>query len=263
MALPIPGYLKAANLQDGSLRYEWDDWRTLPALKTPDENLVARLKGVSQRGVLAYACGAAEWLVYRFAKLCDDPAPWNYLEAAWAMMVDAHYVAYGGSTGWQVYAYKGWDGPVRRPIRNSLNYLEIAFQQLASEYHADPATFAAMISALAGYVMTGPAPYDQWCEQVLSRLEALYPRDPKDPLGDVVPRQAVDPDYDFSIEQTEALVRQFLASLDRQSNIFLSSPEGMLEHFDGEEDFQGTPYVFDMQADRDNRRREGQSRVER
>lgn len=255
MTLSIPNYLKSANVQDSSLRYEWDDWRTLPALETPKE-LVVRLKGVSQRAVLAFACGGAEWIAYRFSKLCDDPAPWNYLEAAWALTIDIRYVGYGNSTGWQVHAYKGWDGPIKRPIRNSLNYLEIAFQQLASEYHADPATFAAKISALARYVMPDPATYDRWCEQVLRRFEALYQRDPEDQMGDVVPRQAVDLDFDFKVEQTEALIMQFLSSLDYQSNVFLSSPEGMLEQFDGVEDFQGTPYVFDIEADRKTRHKE-------
>ena len=250
MTLSIPDYLKVANIQDSSLRYEWDDWRTLPALRAPDEELVARLKGVSQRAVLAFACGSAEWTVYRFAKLCNDPTPWDYLESAWAMIVDERYCGCGSSIGWEVHSYKGWDGPIKKPIRKSLNYLDIAFRQLASEYHADPAAFSAMISALARYVMTDPAPYDQWCEQVLRRFEALYPRDPEDQQGDVVPRQAVDIEFDFNVEETEALIMQFLASLDYQSNVFLSSPAGMLEHFDGEEDFQGIPYVFNMEADR-------------
>jgi hypothetical protein len=208
---------------------------------------------VSQRAALSFACGSAEWLVYRFAKLFDDLSPWNYLEAAWALNINIRYVGYGDSTGWQIHAYKGWDGPVKRPIRNSLNYLEIAYQQLASEYHADPATFVAMISALTSYVITYPEPYHQWCEQVLRRFEELYPRDPKDQLGDIVPREAVDLEFDFKVEQTEVLIKQFLSSLDYRSNIFLSSPEGMMQHFDGEEDFQGTPYLFDIEANRHSR----------
>lgn len=256
MTLSMPNYLQAANIQHNSLRYEWDDWRTLLALEAPDEKLVARLKGVSQRAVLAFACGSAEWIVYRFTKLCDSLTPWNYLEAAWAMIVDVRYVGYGNSTGWQVHAYKGWDGPVKRPIRNALNYLEIAFQELASEYHTDPSTDAGMISALACYVMSDPGPYKKWREQLLKRFEAIYRRNPEDELGDVVPRQAVDPEVDFKIEQTESLINEFLSRLDHRSNPFLSSPEGMLEHFEGEEDFQGTPYVFSIEVDRKSRRGE-------
>ncbi len=257
MILTIPNYLKAANIQDNSLCFVWDDWRSLPGLETPDEELVARLKGISQRAILAFACGSAEWILYRFANLCDTSAPWNYLEASWAMIIDIHYVGYGDNKkSWQVYAYRGWEGPVKRPIRNALNHLEIAFYELAEEYRADPSSDAGMISALACYVMTNPTSYNQWCTQVLNRLEKLYPRNPKDELGDVVPRQALDPEFDFTIEQTEALINEFLSKLDHHSNIFLSSPEGMLEHFEGEEDFKGTPYVFEIELDRKLRRGE-------
>jgi hypothetical protein len=255
MALTIPNYLKAANVQDTSLRYEWDDWYDPPVLEATDEDLVARLQRVSQRAVLAFATGTAEWIVYRFGRLSNDPAPWDFLEAAWAMVVHVRYCGWGSATGWQEYSVKGWDGPVRRPIKNALKLLEIAFQELAREFHTDPTLVTATISTLACYVMTDPAPYREWSGRVLDRFESLYPRHPEDPLGDVVPRQAVDPDFDFRVEQTEVLVNRFLAGLDYRSNRFLTPPEGLLEHFEEEEDFVGTPYVFDMELDRRTRPR--------
>lgn len=255
MALSIPNYLKSVHVQDSSLHYEWEDRRTL-VLESPNEELVVRLKGLSYRAALAFACGSAEWIVYRFAKLCDDPAPWNYIEAAWALIIDDHYVGYSNSNGWDMETEIGWRGPVKGPIRKSLKDLEIAFEQLASEYFADPAAFAARFTVLVRYFMPDPAPYDQWCEQVLRRFEALYPQNPKDPLGDVVPRQAVDIGFDFEVEQTEGLIILFLASLDPWLNSFLSFSGSMLEHFDGTEDFHGTPYMFDIKADRKLRRKE-------
>ena len=255
MTLTIPAYLKAANIQDRSVRYEWDDWNDLPALDKPDAALAARLKRVSQRAVLAFMCATAEWIVFRFGTLCDDPAPWAYIEAAWAAVIHVRYVGYGTGTGWQEFAVKGWDGPVRGPIKDALELLETGFQQLSWEGHTDPTRYAVLMAPLARYVMTDPGPYNDWSERVIGRLEALYPRDPADALGDVVPRQAVDPAFDFLPEQTEPLINQFLASLDFRRSAFLSSPEGMLEHFDGDEDFSGTPYRFEIQADRQSRRR--------
>jgi hypothetical protein len=250
MTLPIPTYLEAASVQDNVLRYEWDDWRTLPSLEATDEELVARLRRVSYRAVLAFACGTAEWIVYRFGSLNEDSAPWNFLEAAWAMIVDVRYCGYGDATAWQAYSPKKWNGPVKGPIDEALKTLEIAFQQLASEYHTDPTVFAATISTLACHVMTDSLPYKTWSGQVLAQFESIYPRKPGDELGDVVPRQAVDPEFDFKVEQTETLMNHFLETLDYHSNMFLSSPEGMREKFEGEESFQGTPYVYSMEADR-------------
>ncbi|MCK4814909.1 hypothetical protein KA005_03990 [bacterium] len=254
MTLSIPNYIQTANIQDNSIRYEWDDWDDLPALETPDEELVAQLEGVSQRAVLAFACGTAEWIVYRFTRLLNDSAPMNYLEAAWAMIVNMRY---RGGPGWQYFSLKGWEGPVKGPVKDALEWLEIASQQLASEYHTDPKTDTGLISALACHVMTDPTAYKIWRGQVMERFESIYPRDPEDELGDVVPREAVDPYYDFKIDQTESLINKFLASLDYRSNIFLSAPEEMLKVGDEEDDgFIGTPYVFDINTDRKSRRRQ-------
>jgi hypothetical protein len=248
--LSVPPYLATADVQDRVLRYQWDDWRTMPGLETPDKEIEARLTRVSHRAVFAFSCGSGEWIVHRFAKLCDVSAAWEYLEAAWAMIVHVRYSGYGSVTGWQEYSSRGWDGPVKRPISNALRFLDIEFEQLTLSHQADPALFGGMIAVLTAYVMTDREPYKRWCEGVLGRLETLYPRMSDDPLGDVVPREAVDPDAPFDIAHTEALVRRFLAALDPRTNGFLSTPEGMLEHFHGEADFLGTPYTFNLEADR-------------
>lgn len=252
MNLSVPKYLEASNCQANSLHHAWDDRKSLPELESLNEELVARLAGVSQRAVLAFASGSAEWLVYRFERLTDTTDAWDFIQTAWAMTVHPRYCV--GFEFWSYETEKGWEGPVRRPIRMALEFLDAAFYLLTSEYHTDPTSMTASISALTTYVMTDPAPYQRWVEDVLYRFEGLYPRDPRDPLGDVVPRQAVDPDVHFSADQAEALINQFLATLDHRSNRFLRDPAAILEPFEGEEDFKGTPYVFDIDGDRTSRR---------
>jgi hypothetical protein len=254
MTLPSRQYLATANIRDNVVRYLWDDWKSVPKLENPDEKLEARLETISERAILAFECAAAEWIVYRFGGLDTDPAPWAFLEAAWAMTIDPRYSGYGKGPGWQHFATKGWDGPVRRPIKKALDRLEMSIEHLASEYKADPSTSAALLHALAAYVMSDPGPYERWAEQVLERFESMYPRDLEDPLGDPVPREATDPSYDFKIERAESLINAFLSGLNYRSNMFLSTPEGMLQHFEGEPDFPGTPYVFDLTRDRVARR---------
>jgi hypothetical protein len=253
MALAIPKYLRTANIQDNVVRYAWDDWKRLPAKETPDDALAARLKPLSQlsqRAVLAFMCGTAEWIVYRFGSLLDDPVPWQYLEGAWAMTINARYCGYGRGKYWGGLSSDHWDGPIRRPVSEALLRVEAAIQQLAWK-STDPVRRAGMIAALAVYVTSDRATFEKWCDQILTRLASLYPRNPEDPLGDVVPREAVDPEYDFHVEQTEALINHFLRSLDYSTSIFLSPPEAMVKHYDeDDEGFDGTPYVFDIEADR-------------
>lgn len=249
MAMQLPRHLSAATPQDNQLRYEWDDWRTIPAKNAVDETLAARLDEVSQRAVLAFACATAEWVLQRLARFCDDSKPWDYVEAAWARIIDIRYVGYAGGLSWAQYSTRSWEGPVKGPINEALSLLESAFQQLAWE-QTDPTVYAGPLAALATYVLPDPASYAEWSRKVLDRFDALYPRDIEDELGDVVPRQAGDPEFDFRVEQTEALVNEFLAQLDHRANIFLSSPEGMLEPDDEGRRFRGVPYRFDIEADR-------------
>jgi hypothetical protein len=257
MSLSIPRYLSDSHIQDNSIRYAWDDWQHIPAKEQPDAQLAERLRRISQRAVLAVMCGTAEWIVYRFGNLTTETDPWTYLEAAWALTIDARYCGYGSGNWWGEQSSKKWDGPVERPIGEAIIRLETAIQQLYWE-GTDPVRRAGLIVSLARYVMTDPAPFNSWLDRVVSRLEVLYPRDPSDQLGDPVPREAVDPNTDFHAEVTERLTDQFLRRLDYRSNAFLSSPEGMLEHFeddDEDRDFKGTPYVFSLELDRQTRRR--------
>ena len=91
----------------------------------------------------------------------------------------------------------------------------------------------------------------------MKRFDALYPRDSEDEVGEVVPREAVDPENEFSVESTEYLIQKFLISLDYSSNIFLSSPNEMLEEDEDGKSFQGTPYAFDIEIDRKSRQKKG------
>jgi len=252
MSLAIPQYLIVSNVQDPSIRFEWDDWKHLPAKDVIDRDLSVRLETISQRAILAMMCGTAEWIVYRFGRLSNDPTLWRYMEGAWAMTIDVRYCGYGSGHWWGENSTKKWDGPIERPIADAIVRLQTAIQQLYWE-GTDPGRRAGLIATLARYVMTEPAPYNRWLDQVIRRFESLYPRTIEDQLGEVVPRQAIDPDFDFRVEQTEVLVNEFLASLDYRSNDFLSSPEGMLDRSDEDEEdavFHGIPYVFTIEGDR-------------
>ncbi|MGD8539157.1 MAG: hypothetical protein PVI66_10605 [Candidatus Aminicenantes bacterium] len=242
MALTIPHYIEAASIQDPSILYFWDDWKQV--VEPMDKDFLAQLKGVTQRANIGFTNGAAEWIVHRFAKLCDNPLPLQYLEAAWAMMVDVRYCG----AVWDDCTDSGaWTGPVLRPLVLSMIRVEYSFEAILE--YGNPEISGAWITNLAKYVITDPEPYLRWQDHVMEKLKILYPLTLKDQLGEMVPREVLDPDFDFKVEQTEFLINQFLDSLDHKSNPFLNSPEVMVE-----QGFEGTPYVFDIEADRKSRR---------
>jgi hypothetical protein len=240
MPLSVPSYIHEANIQENTIRYKWDDWNVEQAEEPIDKDFFGRLKGISQRANVAFTIGTAEWIIHRFGTLCDDPLPLQYLEAAWAQIVHWRYIAFT----WEDHTdKKSWSGPIKGPLGIAMTRVMYAIQQ--AEEDEVPELRAAWITNLVQYVMTDPTPYQNWRERIIERLERLYPRDPDETQGEVVARQALDPHYNFEIEQTESLINQFLASLDYKANPFLNSPEAMLE-----EGFEGTPYVFDIVEDR-------------
>jgi hypothetical protein len=240
MTLTIPRYLQEANIQSRTIRYEWDDWNTEQAEEPIDEDFYKQLQGLSQRACIAFAVGTAGWIVQRFRQLCTDPTPDQYLEAAWAKVV---HECYGGIT-WEEYASEDqWIGPVNGPISRAMDSVQYVLQQ--AEEDGEPELGGAWITNLARYVMSEPLPYQRWRGSIIDRFSTLYSRNPEETLGEVVPMECLDPEANFQLEQTEALVNRFLASLDYKSNPFLNSPEKMLE-----EGFEGIPYIFNIVADR-------------
>lgn len=237
--IPPPSVLVTLELGDSDLRFRWDEWNTEMADEPLDLDLCRVVEGLSHRATLAFIIVSADWILQRFASIVDVTVPYQALEAAWAQQIDFLY-----SWDWEL--DRRWTGPVRGPVRLGLDKVTWAVQETRDYRH--PAWGAASIAKLAEHLFSDPAPYVLWRSEVLDRLKELFPFDPNDEMGEVVPPQALDPDLSFDTENTERFMNQILRSMNFASNIFLKDPEQMLE--DG---FEGDPYVFRAEEDRAKR----------
>jgi hypothetical protein len=260
MSREVPSYILAASVQATAIRYTWDDWNVRSAEQPLDIELIRVLETLPLRTTVAYAIGSAEWLVYRFLPLVQDNAPWAFLEASWAMMIDDHYTNYGDATGWAEYSQHDWAGAIKGPVKSALLAVESGLEELAWHAPEHPpnylkymARLAGQINALTQHVLPDATAYRQWSGQVIERLKAVYRLIEGDEIGDVVPPQAVDPSFPFKPERTEELVNVYLKGLDYTKNPFLSSPDAMTEVIEDDQPFVGTPYVFDIATDRTSR----------
>lgn len=237
MTLSIPNYIRAADIQESTVHYLWDEWDEERAEGPFDDELFTRLCGISQRANVALTIACGEWIIHRFSTLLEDPMPLQHLEAAWAQMIDYRY-----SFLWH-FSEEIWDGPIKGPVIEAMELVTEAINALEAD--DQPAFSSTTIFKLAEHVISEPMPFKTWHECVVQRLERLYPLDPEETMGDVVPREALDPDFDFNPEDTELLVNNFLSNLSHTDNVLLQSPKEMLEA-----GFKGTPYVFDIENDR-------------
>jgi hypothetical protein len=252
MALSVPRYIEQARIEEVTVRFLWDDWNVEAAESPIDKKLKARLKKLSLRANVAFAIATAEWVVFRFESLLDDLLPLEYLEAAWTQSINFTY----GFIWWEPLHDDEWVGPIKGPIRETIAWV-MSIIRVVEEDEERPAEMCASVSKLGEFVLTDPAPYKAWRERILTRLEQWYRYNPADPLGDVVPREAFDPDFPFQPDRTESLINQFLAGLDPEENEFLKTAEDLLE-----EGFEGTPYSFDIEKDRHAHRDIGMEELE-
>lgn len=237
--LSTQSFLSNAGIQDRAIHFRWDEWNTEMSDEPVDEELANRFKNLSYRANVVFTIVSADWILTRFTPLVDDTTPRQCLEAAWAQQIDFRY-----SWDWEL--DEEWTGPIKGPIRLAFDKVTWAVQEVRD--YRDPSWAAASIAKLAEYVLRDPTPYVRWRAQIVSRLEGMYQLDADDPLGDVVPPQALDPDFSYDPGEAEKLMNNLLSALDYRTNSLLNSPETMLEL-----DFEGTPYVFSLAEDRKHR----------
>lgn len=240
MTLAIPSYISAAGIADASLYYKWDDWKLQEMFDGEDSAIRLRLGAVSYRAALAFTIATGEWIVHRYDRLSSDLEPSLHMEAMWAGVVDSRYVRY-----WEP-RDEDWLGPIRGALRLAIVFTLEAM--VDADQGGDVALSGDRAARIALRVLTDPSPFAIWRDQVVTRLEQLYPHKKRDPMGDVVPREALDPTVDFRPEATESLVKRYLRGLDPTRNRVLATPEFMQVR-----EFPGTPYEFDIERDRINR----------
>jgi hypothetical protein len=240
MTLSEPHYIRAARVADVAIRYEWDDWKLQAIFDNDQNDFRERMGRLSYRAALAFTIATGEWTVRRFDAVSVDPEPLLHLEAMWAGVVDSRYVRY-----WEP-PDQYWLGPIRGPMRLAIIFTLEAM--VDGDACGDVGLSADRAVNVALRVLPDQRPYLAWRERVVQRLERLYPFDPEDPMGDVVPREAMDPDAEFDVTMTEKLVNRYLRALNPGVNRFLASAEAMRER-----EFPGTPYRFEMKQDRTDR----------
>jgi hypothetical protein len=230
MSLILPKYIESSDIFDLPIEHSWDDSDPEYIYARMEERLQHRIGKISDRGQLVLSCGFAEWISWRFMKLNNDPMLLNKIEAVYAGVIDWRYL-----NNSKLPSRNNWYGPIRGPLWSAAELLNRMIDLIKRKQFASPESVC--LSFLALHVLQNNTPFKDWRRNTIQRFTSLYPIDLENPLGNSIPRAAIDPDY--KVGQEAEFLSDFLTNLDPKSNPFLSTAEEMLEA-----GFEGVPYTL-------------------
>lgn len=246
MAYTVSPYIAETLMNHPLVHFVWDDTRVDEDFLFEPDNFLKQMSSVSLRAKIAVGIAMYEWVVYRFSSVSDDVVPYQILEASWCANVRREYMEYFELDR------EEWLGPIRGPLWCGMTWLTpmIFFSDDNPDEWESGLSF---LSCLAVHVLPPSSGFEDWLNNVAVRMHRFYPSSPEDPFedlfgekeeerrGPLVPREVLDPHFEFQPDMTDGLIDQFLRKVDYQSNPFLKSPELMLE-----EGFVGTPYQINQ-----------------
>jgi hypothetical protein len=212
MTLKQPSYIPVDEISHMPMTHRWDDYDPYTLFPEPNENTELLLSKMSDNAKFAFAIGCAEWVVYRFKLLSDDPRPLQFIEACWAVEMSEEFESPDESED------EEWEGPIRGPIDLALMTILNTFYASEDGNAEEDAAFAELVAL---HVLPSPGSFLAWRDRILPSLAATYPFDTGDPLGKPVPREALDPTILLDDAQREELVRNYLLGLPKEGNPFL------------------------------------------
>lgn len=202
------------------LDYEWEDAAESKYIRE-DRALTSRLEKVSQRSVGAIALGCAEWLFWRVHSYPDSQLLKDAIDAFWVGLADMSLIL--PLEGHPLFPRrKEWRGPVRGPIGSGYRLLATVFESVRRGSFAT--THTSCLSQLTSHIWKNAPALKEWRKDLIERLIKMFPFNPDAPLGPLVVREMLDPNYVYDPARIPELVNAHARSLGQ--NPFLIAPFG-------------------------------------
>jgi hypothetical protein len=216
VTLPAPSYIPIVEISSPSVDYEWDSWDPYELLGQTNGETLDALAGVSNRGIVTFAIGCSEWVIYRLLPHMSERHASSarlYLEAWWAFVMGAP-IAIPLDV-----VEKEWPGKNLAPVALALITINNAWR-LSENGEAD--THGGFAERLPLLVLKDPQPFIVWEKKVLKRLEYFHPYDEGDgSMGALIAREILDPTIDLKgIEESE-LVRRTIEAMNLKNNQYV------------------------------------------
>lgn len=223
------GLIKQSATDTLELSYVWDEWQIKNYYMFAPEELFTRLDKITNKANTGLTLAIGEWICFRFSRLSVDPVPLQFLQAAWAGSVHPAYCSYVETNDDE------WRGPVREPLAVVIAIANDALFCLRDDPNV--ATRVCWMKNLAKHVLPETQLFEKWFEFTVQRLSQFHTKTVEikaDQInlfeefpgqGKPVPREAFDPNYDYSPKLAPQLWDRFLKDLPAQNNPFLNNAD--------------------------------------
>jgi hypothetical protein len=250
----IPSFIPAA-IVDAPIDCAWEGAQ---AHIGPTETVTPLLLNLGRGNGLAQVAmcaGILLWLTWRLKTLADVSQNLELAEAAFAYTVDWRYLDLAAGANHQppdqppeksatmkvtnfmfstLNQKKQWHS-FYTPVDSTFHSSHVVQHLMPKAHRRDFEGWLATVSdRMAKHFSLPDIPRREFntFESKAAYVEYCAPR-----RGVAVPPQLLDPAFHYDPSQREALLKQFLAQLDRSRNRYLRSPQAMLDL-----GFEGTPY---------------------
>jgi hypothetical protein len=230
MVYTMPRYIQQANIDTPDLHFTWDDWKASELFTYNSDAVAEKLMKLEPRAQVAMGVGIYEWIVWRFRRVTDDPLPYQLAEAAWLGVANPFYMSY------VELERREWMGPIRGALWCAVTWMVpmVFYKQKGEEELESGLRY---LPRLAVHVLPDPRLFEEWINFASNRLLYLYQAKKNDLFDDlfalddhddvVIPREALDPEFEYSPDRAKKLFQKFLKSSAPEKNQVLNTPEQM------------------------------------
>jgi hypothetical protein len=212
MPRPLPKYIPVNLISIDPLSYKWNDWDPYEPIAWPDEHTKALLLQCSNRAIIGFALGCAEWVVGRLSRYFESSEALEYLDAFW------YYILGGNDSVPPPTNDELWEGEVLGPVNLSL--MTILNSVYASE-DGPPVQSGSFAAQIALHVLNRPDLFLDWQSVVLNRLTHYCKCVSDKQNGEPFPRALFDPLVDVDRLDVGVAIRQELLEIEAAVNRYL------------------------------------------
>ncbi|MBK5072180.1 hypothetical protein I2492_04010 [Budviciaceae bacterium CWB-B4] len=261
--MKIPDLFVNSNLINSEkFDYEWNkkvtDYIFIDS-ENENEKLEQAFDLLNHKAKIGLSAAISEWIYWQMCQKKNDKLAYYAIESIWASLIDKRYIVNG-----DFFFREDDDTILQDKIEGPLWRVSFLLSVLVRDYIRGRYSICINLiplTILARHITSNKEDFDEWIANCLSRLARDFParyvrnkvknndiKEYKKGFYDsstepAIPREFFfDESFIYDEKTSSKLINNFLGNISYQENIYLNSPEEMLNN-----GFDGVPYKYEIE----------------